>query len=102
MKAFKILVEDNINIIDECPKNPLLEKWEKMYPKRGLCYVLEEQNITNYGCINCGKCPKGELFQIPEEDYEEYSQYLKSLNEYNESNKDKNKGLSKILRFKRN
>ena len=100
MKTFNTLNEDSINMI-ETPVNPLLEKWLKLYPKKKVCIMLEENNVENYGCINCDKCPEGYLFEIPNEDLEEYKEYLKKLDEYKKINQEEEiKGIKRLL-FKR-
>jgi len=69
--------------IEDFPENPLKEKWLKQFPKKGVCNVLKENNIANYSCINCSKCPNGDLFEVPKEDLEEYKKYLEKVLEYN-------------------
>lgn len=71
------------------PKNPLLEKWEKLYvpndcgPISG--YDEEHDKVyMNYGCVLCtsDKCHHSNAWKIPEEDKEIYEEYRKSYMDY--------------------
>lgn len=98
MKRITLKNEDG-TIIDDFPKNPLISKWEKKYPKKGVCKVFEQRNIINYACLKCGKCPDGDMFEIPKEDLQEYKQYLLKLKEYDKIH---NTNLAKVLSYKIN
>ena len=96
MKKITLINEDATSISD-FPKNPLKEKWEKLYSKEELCIALDKNNIMNYSCINCHKCPKGDLWEVPKEDIELYKDYLEKVKKYNvEHNPTMIKILSKI------
>ena len=56
------------------PKNPLAEKWEKLYPP---C------NTSGYSCMFCRKCPHGDYWKVPEEDTDTYNKYIQDLHQYN-------------------
>lgn len=56
------------------PKNPLYEKWERLYPG---C------ESTGYTCMFCGSCPHGEYWKVPDEDAEVYNAYLQAVKQYN-------------------
>lgn len=56
------------------PKNPLTEKWEKLYPS---C-----KGGSGYKCLYCGKCPYGEHWHVPEEDRDVWDSYMKVLYDY--------------------
>lgn len=86
MKQLKIIDEDN-NILENLPKNPLFDKWKAQYPKRGICKIFEENNMANYSCINCSRCPEGDLFEVPLEDLKEYREYAKKVKEYLDENR---------------
>jgi hypothetical protein len=59
------------------PKNPLAEKWRKLYP---VC-----DSGFNYSCMFCNKCPYGEYWHVPEEDKDEYTKYRKEVTSYIET-----------------
>lgn len=69
----KIINEDGTDY--NPPKNPLAEKWKKLYPS---C----SNDGDTYKCIYCGKCPYGEYWYVPEEDRDEFNKYGKVLAEY--------------------
>ena len=89
----KLINEDGTSISDY-PKNPLREKWNKQFPKNRICALFDELNYVNYSCINCKKCPDGDLFEVPKEDLEEYKKYLEEVKKYNEIH---NPTIAKIL-----
>lgn len=62
------------------PKNPLVEKWAKLYPPVPKPYY--SQVCDDYSCMWCDRCPKGEGWKVPEEDKEIYAQYKKEFNDY--------------------
>ena len=82
MNLIEIKNEDGTTL-EDMPKNPLEEKWDKLYPKKDICKKMERQNIINYSCFNCNQCKEGELFVIPKEDQKKYEEYLKKVDEYN-------------------
>ena len=63
------------------PKNPLEEKWKKLYPP--IPRPELSQVCDGYSCIYCGRCPMGDLWTIPEEDLGIWEEYLSRLDEYN-------------------
>lgn len=89
----EILNEDGTSM-DDYPKNPLIEKWDKLYPPMRFgnpCspivgYYPDDFPIPNYGCVLCNneKCRHSNAFIIPEEDKEVYEEYRKKVDEYNE------------------
>lgn len=62
------------------PENPLKEKWSILYP----AYPRPNtpQACDGYGCMFCGRCPKGEYWEVPEEDRKVWEEYQKQLKEY--------------------
>ena len=60
---------------------------------------MEVNHIANYSCINCSKCPDGDLFKIPKEDLQDYKEYLEKVKEYDEIH---NSELAKRLSYKIN
>ena len=93
----KTLINEDGTSISDYPKNPLKDKWDKKYPKNRVCQALEDLNIVNYGCLNCNKCPDGDLFNVPKEDLEEYKKYLEEVIKYNKVH---NPTLAKVLKYK--
>ena len=65
------------------PKNPLKEKWDKLYPP--IPKPNWSQVCDGYSCMWCERCPNGDGWQAPEEDKEEYEKYKKEFNEYCDS-----------------
>lgn len=62
------------------PKNPLKEKWDKLYPPIPMAQY--SQVCDGYSCMWCGRCPLGDNWKCPEEDKEVYEEYLKELHAY--------------------
>ena len=62
------------------PKNPLEEKWAKLYPPKPMPQY--SQVCDGYSCMWCGRCPHGENWKVPEEDKEVWEQYQKERSEY--------------------
>ena len=60
------------------PRNPLKEKWAKLYPP---C-ELSDHGDFDYSCILCSKCPNSEDWKIPEEDKEVYEQWRNDVISY--------------------
>ena len=81
-ETLKIINEDGTSI-SNFPKNPLLEKWYKLYPPKTTCLDFKMSGIANYNCLECKKCPEGSDFEIPKEDLQEYREYLLKVDEYN-------------------
>lgn len=73
--------ENNYGLVN-FPVNPLEEKWRKLYPMDDKCKEMEEKNIKNLYCDNCGKCPKGCDFKVPKEDLIIFRKYLKECRDY--------------------
>ena len=97
MGTLKLVNEDGTSL-DDCPKNPLLEKWLKLYPQKDFCKKLDEENIVNYYCIMCNKCPYGDEFEIPKEDLKEFNEHLKRLREYINKH---NPSVEKLLKYEK-
>ena len=86
------LVNNDGTSMDDFPKNPLEEKWDKLYNinKYGTACspVLGEQEdgtpIMNYGCVLCHskRCHRSDSFVVPEEDREVYNQYQLDVERY--------------------
>ena len=75
------LVNGDGTPMNDFPKNPLKEKWDKLYPPTPMpqfCQVCD-----GYSCIYCGRCPKGSLWEVPEEDREIWEKYMQEVREYN-------------------
>lgn len=76
----------NIEIINEDgsvydpPKNPLKDKWNKLYPPSPMPQY--SQVCDGYSCMWCGRCPNGSYWKVPEEDKEVWEQYLEQCKEY--------------------
>ena len=74
------------------PKNPLEEKWDKLYPptKNGehcepvLGYLEDGRPIMNYSCVLCReeKCRYSNNWKVPKEDEEVWNEYLEKCKEY--------------------
>lgn len=96
MKKINVINEDGTNILDNFPENPLIDKWKREYPMRNFCIDLEKNNLENYSCLSCGKCPNGIYFKIPKEDLKLYKKYLEEVDEYNKVH---NPNMYKILRL---
>ena len=73
--------EDGTPIGFELPKNPLEEKWNKLYPP--IPMLQYSQVCDGYSCMWCGRCPQGSNWKCPEEDRAVWEQYQKQINEYN-------------------
>ena len=76
----------------EPPKNPLIEKWDRLYPpmKHGepcgivLGYFEDGRPIMNYSCVLCNeeKCRYSSCWKVPEEDKAIYDSWQKECKEY--------------------
>ena len=75
-----------INLINEDgteynpPKNPLEEKWNKLYPP--IPMPQYSQVCDGYSCMCCGRCPNGSYWKVPEEDKEVWGKYVQEKREY--------------------
>ena len=65
------------------PKNPLKEKWDKLYPPTPMPYY--SQVCDGYSCMWCGRCPSGDYWKVPEEDKDIYDKWYKEYNDYCDS-----------------
>ena len=61
------------------PPNPLKAKWDKLFPS---CATDIEDY---YRCIYCGKCPKGDDWECPEEDKAVYEAWRLESDRYYEA-----------------
>ena len=62
------------------PKNPLKEKWDKLYPPTPIPQY--SQVCDGYSCMWCGRCPSGDYWKVPEEDKEVYEMWQKEYDDY--------------------
>lgn len=62
------------------PKNPLVEKWSKLYPPKPMPQY--SQVCDGYSCMYCDRCPEGGDWKVPEEDKEVWEQFIKQKREY--------------------
>lgn len=62
------------------PKNPLAEKWARLYPP--IPMPQYSQVCDGYSCMFCGRCPRGECWRVPEEDKTIWDNYQKELLDY--------------------
>jgi len=76
-----VVNEDGTDVALEYPKNPLKEKWDKLYPP--IPMPQYSQVCDGYSCMWCGRCPEGDNWKIPEEDKEVWEEYLNQIKEYN-------------------
>ena len=89
-----ILVNNDGTPMDDCPTNPLIDKWRKLQPVRDdgircdsvLGKFEDGRPMMNYGCVLCHEktCQHSDSFEVPEEDKEEYQAYLDELEAYHE------------------
>lgn len=75
-----VVNEDGTSLDFEFPKNPLKEKWDKLYPPTPMAQY--SQVCDGYSCMWCGRCPDGSYWKVPEEDKEVWEQYQGQLREY--------------------
>lgn len=75
----EIINEDGTSM-DDYPKNPLQEKWDRLYP--AIPKPEFGQVCDDYSCIWCDRCPKGWHWKVPEEDKKVYKKYQKQVYEY--------------------
>ena len=81
MTTFEIVNEDGTPLDFERPKNPLEEKWERLYPPTPMPQY--SQVCDGYSCMWCGRCPRGDNWKVPEEDKEIWEDYRRQCREYN-------------------
>lgn len=75
-----INIENEDGTICNPPKNPLMEKWLKLYPPKPMPQYSQVCDV--YSCMWCGRCPHGDNWKCPEEDKEEYEKWLKEYDDY--------------------
>ncbi len=75
-----IINEDGTGYGLDFPKNPLEEKWSKLYPPTPM--PQSSQVCDGYSCMWCGRCPKGDNWKVPEEDKELWDNYQAQIKEY--------------------
>ena len=80
MTPFEIVNEDGTPLDFERPKNPLEEKWKRLYPPTPMPQY--SQVCDGYSCMWCGRCPRGDNWKVPEEDKEVWEEYRKQRREY--------------------
>ena len=76
----QLVNEDGTKCNFEFPKNPLEEKWNKLYPS--IPKPESSQVCDGYSCMCCRRCPKGSYWKVPEEDREVWDKYRKEVMEY--------------------
>lgn len=80
MTPFEIVNEDGTPLDFERPKNPLAEKWKRLYPPTPMPQY--SQVCDGYSCMWCGRCPRGDNWKVPEEDKEIWEDYRRQCREY--------------------
>lgn len=78
--SFEIVNEDGTPVLLGRPKNPLEEKWNRLYPPTAMPQF--SQICDGYSCMWCGRCPRGNNWKVPDEDKEVWDDYLKQCREY--------------------
>jgi hypothetical protein len=76
------LINEDGTSMENFPKNPLKEKWDKLYPP--IPKVEYSQVCDGYSCMWCGRCPNGEYWKVPEEDIEIWNNYQEQIRQYNQ------------------
>lgn len=76
-----VVNEDGTSVDFEYPKNPLKEKWDKLYPPTPMPQY--SQVCDGYSCMWCSRCPDGDNWKVPEEDKEVWEQHQEQIREYN-------------------
>ena len=79
-KPIEVINEDGTPLGFEFPKNPLKEKWDKLYPPIPMSQY--SQVCDGYSCMWCDRCPHGSGWKVPEEDKEVWSEYQKQIERY--------------------
>lgn len=93
--VFELINEDGTSM-EDFPKNPLQEKWDKLYPP--IPKVEYQQVCDGYSCMWCGRCPNGENWIVPEEDLEIWNNYQEQIKQYHQlHNPNFIKNVDKIL-----
>lgn len=87
---FQLVNEDGTKF--DPPKNPLIEKWDRLYPPMRygepcgpvLGHFEDGRPIMNYSCVLCHeeKCRHSDSWKVPEEDKEVYKAWQKEYEEY--------------------
>lgn len=90
MAKFKLVNEDGTKF--DPPKNPLIEKWDVLYPptRHGepcgpvIGYFEDGREMMNYSCVICrnAKCRHSDSWRVPEEDKEAYNDWMREYEEY--------------------
>lgn len=80
MGRIDVVNEDGTPIGYNWPKNPLKEKWDRLYPPTPMPHL--SQVCDGYSCMWCGRCPLGDNWKVPEEDLEVWQAYQEQLREY--------------------
>lgn len=73
------ILNDDGTVCDP-PKNPLAEKWSKLYPPSQMPQY--SQVCDDYSCMWCGRCPQGSYWKVPEEDIDVYNKYVEEYRKY--------------------
>ena len=80
MGQIDIVNEDGTPIDFNYPRNPLKEKWDRLYPP--MPKPEYSQVCDGYSCMWCGRCPSGSNWEVPEEDLEIWYAYQEQVWEY--------------------
>ena len=75
----EVILNEDGTVYDP-PKNPLEEKWNKLYPPTPMPQY--SQVCDDYSCMWCGRCPDGDHWKVPEEDREVWDEYQRQRLEY--------------------
>ena len=78
MELLQIVNEDGTEL--SLPENPLIEKWTKLYPATPMPQF--SQVCDGYSCMWCDRCPKGEYWEVPDDDKEIWEEYQRQVEEY--------------------
>ena len=78
--SIHIVNEDGTELGFEFPKNPLQEKWDKLYPPTPMPQY--SQVCNGYSCMWCDRCPQGSNWKVPNEDKEIWDEYQRQIKEY--------------------
>ena len=75
-----VVNEDGTPLDFEYPKNPLKEKWDRLYPPTPMPQYSQVCDV--YSCMWCDRCPSGSNWKVTEEDKEIFEQYQEQIREY--------------------
>lgn len=80
--AFPIEItnEDGTSMDFNRPRDPLKEKWDKLYPPTQ--QSSDGSNCEGYKCLWCDKCQNGEYWKIPEDDLKQWKEYQEQIVQY--------------------